>query len=129
MQERRQQDRRCTHRIVRLERRHGERRMYQRGCKCVVCRGANAAYRRWHYRMRCQGMLPFGAVISPGPTRRLLRRFAVEQLTEAEITRRLGLRGTSLQLSADGITIAKAQRIQALFQFIMAEGPPEVPAA
>ena len=90
---------------------HGTARQYGRGCRCLCCRAAYAAYRqrsRWlqaHHRPRRVAVLV---------ARRLLRTLETEGWTRGRIAHALGRRWPSLRLGTQWVqarTLAKLRRL------------------
>lgn len=95
---------------------HGSRAGYQRGCRCLACRAANAQYSVGYYRDGEPRLLP------SDPYDRKLRAMHREYLTWAEVGRRLGLHGACPCVHhRSRIRRTTARRILRLWQDCMGE--------
>ena len=95
---------------------HGTRRQYLRGCRCLPCAAANAAYLRDYMRERRQGAPPrLGSAVSIVDTWRQIRQLQCEQFTKAAIARALGVQRLRLELYAGGrVTLRNACKVRRL---------------
>lgn len=108
---------------------HGTRARYGRGCKCVSCRSANAAYESEYRRLKREGKSPLGAKVASIETWRLIRQLKADDVSEADIAQRTGLSTKRGQLRlATGrhavVTLRSALLVQRVFREFMvgAEG-------
>lgn len=76
---------------------HGERAWYQRGCRCLLCRAANARYEAGRRKARAHGEhLPMEK--APGyVTSRQIQSLRAEGFTWARLSRVLGLHRNTLR--------------------------------
>jgi hypothetical protein len=101
---------------------HGTRQCYQRtGCDCTPCRAAEATYRATLRRQWATGKPPLGAHISAADTWRKIRQLHQEQLSNADIASRLGLKRRRLEWQADVVTVRTAVKVRLLFRLLMNE--------
>ena len=70
---------------------HGTRTVYKRGCRCLPCRAANAAYARGWYRSTQQGRLLLGARCSAVEAWHLLRWLKREGMTAQRLGYEFGI--------------------------------------
>lgn len=93
---------------------HGTRTRYQRGCRCLPCRSANATYEA-EYRDRKRRGLPLpGALVRAVDTWRYIRVLRREYDTESSLAHRLGYADRHIQIGRVLIrheTAAKIRRI------------------
>lgn len=102
---------------------HGQRRTYAQGCRCRPCKVSNAAYQqRLVARKRAGRPMP-GAKVDAKETWKLIHRLMAERFTKAMIARALGLRGKSLKLHPDRVTVRNALKVRRLFRQRMGEPP------
>lgn len=95
---------------------HGLRRTYAAGCRCLECKVANAVYEQQRLARHRKGLPLMGAKVDAAETWKLIRRLQAERFTKAMIARALGLRGKSLKLDADRVTVRNALKVRRLFR-------------
>lgn len=103
---------------------HGTRARYQRGCRCLTCRSANAAYESEYRRLKREGKQALGAKVSAVETWRLIRQLKAEDVTEADVAQRTGLavKAGHLRLAHGRrpfITLRSALKVQLVFRELM----------
>lgn len=103
--------------------RHGIRAAYKRGCRCLPCRAANAAYEALRYRRRCRGETAVSRTIE---ARRRVRQLEREGYTKPRIAKLAGWRdGRGYHVTfrrGQGIRRVTLGRILRLARFAMLEG-------
>lgn len=82
-------------------REHGTRSSYQAGCHCVLCKSAEASYRRALRRTRAYGKHPLGMLVPAFETAHRLRQLQTEGFTEADLAALLGLHRHRLELHTE----------------------------
>lgn len=107
----------------RIEPCHGRRKDYQAGCRCVRCKGANAAYQQSRRLHQAKGEIPPGAYVSGRQMWRQIDKLQAEGFQLAEIARRLGLKRPCLELHHQTVRQRSVLRMQAFYDALMAEGP------
>lgn len=75
---------------VAIDRRHGERRSYQLGCRCVQCRAANASYQQRRYADRKAGRAALGSHVPSARLHIMMKVLRIEQLSNGEVAAILG---------------------------------------
>ncbi len=89
-------DRRHSERRIALytdlarERRHGERRHYQAGCRCLPCRAANAQYLAHWRRLRVEGRAPLGRLVPATRVHTWMKVLRLEHFRRADVMRAIG---------------------------------------
>jgi hypothetical protein len=97
---------------------HGTRRCYRQGCRRVECRAANAAYQRHRRQTLAKGLPLLGAIVKATEAKRRINQLKAEHVPVAKW---LGLKGGSVRLHPDGVTIRKLLKIRALWRKYVAE--------
>lgn len=69
---------------------HGERRTYRRGCRCLVCRVANAQYEAARRQARADGKPRLGSVVPAHKTHIAMKLLRVEGFTHQGVADLLG---------------------------------------
>jgi hypothetical protein len=104
---------------------HGHRGTYQRcGCRCLLCKAAEATYRANLRRRHLTGRPILGQRVSARRTWRRLRSLQIEGFSRADIAAKLGLRCRQLQLQTESITLRNALKVQRLYRTVMLECSP-----
>lgn len=107
-------------------REHGTRALYQRGCRCLPCRSANARYWTQWRQQRQAGIVPLGAIVSAARCHIELRALRGEYQTAAALGTALGWhRNTERVRQARRIRLRTALKVHRLFRqasFVWVEG-------
>jgi glycine/D-amino acid oxidase-like deaminating enzyme len=98
---------------------HGQRATYQHGCRCLLCRAAEATYRRQLRRLKAHGKQPLGALISAAEARRRIRQLQAEHVTKAAIARLLGHAHPILQLDRPAVTVRTHLRLRRIARLLL----------
>ncbi len=96
------------------------RASYTAGCRCIICKAANARYISDLRKKKLKGTLILGAIISAQESKKRLKALHLEQFTQKRLAHELGLRSPQVKVHA-GITLRKHLRIQRVFQAFMTE--------
>lgn len=103
---------------------HGTRATYKKGCHCLPCRAANAAYianlRRRHQR----GLPILGAYVPAHETWRQLRLLTTEYETEAMLAQRLGHKTGRLQYGRKRVRLFTAVKVARQYRLDILAGLP-----
>jgi hypothetical protein len=104
-------------RITDLEPDHGTRARYRRGCPCLPCRAANAAYwLRWHQAQKA-GRKALGSLVSAVEAQRLIRLLKREQWTGEMLARELGKHHDLARLTQqDMITLRTELKVRRVYR-------------
>lgn len=103
---------------------HGTRARYQKGCRCCLCRAAEAQYRASLRGLHARGKLPLGATMSAVETHRLIAKLLIERFTRGQIARAIGLKRPILEFHTDVITVRNALKVRRLYRLrVLGEGP------
>lgn len=89
---------------------HGSRRRYRHGCRCLLCRAAEAAYRAQYRAAAVRGLVPLGRREPAGRTWLQVHQLRVEGFSRADLARRLGLRRATL-VPHDGRVTVRVRRL------------------
>ena len=103
--------------IARAE--HGLRVVYQRGCRCLPCRAAEARYRATLRRQDLRGEVPLGRTVPAGLLWRRVRTLILEGLSEEAICRALGVK--ALHFGQDRVTVGSQLRVERLYRRVVGE--------
>lgn len=102
---------------------HGIRAIYQKGCRCLLCRSAEASYRAALRRRHLRQLPILGTLISPVEARRRIRQLRNEGYTKDRIAQMAGWRDGHLRCAtSDRIRLATLVRIRRVARFAMLEG-------
>lgn len=69
---------------------HGDRRQYQLGCSCPLCKAAEARYRTHLRSLHRAGTVPLGALVAARDAARLVRALLSEAYTRRDLGAYLG---------------------------------------
>ena len=104
----------------RVERnRHGTRTLYQAGCRCLLCRAANAQYSAALRQRRLHGRAVLGTLVPAHQVHRLLRRLLAEYGT---VRRLLQAVGVSRWPGAAQVRRRTAARVARLWRQVQHDG-------
>jgi len=95
---------------------HGTRRRYQRGCDCLPCRAANAAYVT---RYRRDAVPSLHSRIDAGHAKKRVRQLKAEGFTDGMIAAALGV--TQFNLRGTTVTRLTHLQLEALYQARVAD--------
>jgi hypothetical protein len=112
-------DRRQTYRGGRraLDYAHGTRALYKRGCTCLLCRAAEAAYRGDLRKQHATGHVPLGSLVSAAPVWRMFGILLGEQYRKGHLALLLGRRVPKLNgLGRHRVTRRTALKVRRLFR-------------
>lgn len=114
-------DRRQRNQPVSIERRHGERRTYQTGCRCLPCCAANAHYQEYYRTLLRTGRVPLGSRTDARETWRLITHMEREGFSRTDIARLLGLKRPILELHHVLVTVRNALKIRRLVRLKLSD--------
>lgn len=113
----RQYDRRQQATTVPVDRRHGQRRTYRCGCRCTLCRAANAARSARQYRAAKIDAPMLGARVPAARTHILMRVLRCEGFTHGDVAKLLGWHGNYARIyHARTVTLRTQRQIERLIQ-------------
>jgi hypothetical protein len=95
---------------------HGTRKQYQTGCRCLLCRAANAEYQATLRVQQAKGLTPLGRLVPAGGLQRRLRTLLLEQYHRTEIARALGLHPATLRLHRKRVRYRTALLVERLYR-------------
>lgn len=101
----------------------GTRVAYRRGCRCMPCRAAEAAYRRDLRLLHARGIHSWGMRLDAAEARQMLRAFRTEGQSRRETARRLGYLNPGPYRLYTQITVRRFLKLRRLYRLTMAEGP------
>lgn len=106
---------------------HGTRAAYKRGCACLPCRAANAAYVQHYRRTTTTGKRLLGSRIPAARTHILMRALRAE-MSRAELARRLGWHANNYARVQHAATVTLRQALKVLRLYRAMQGEPDRPA-
>lgn len=95
---------------------HGTRSLYQRGCRCLLCRAAEAAYRADLRRQQAHGKLQMGALVDARAMWRLIAVLLNEQYRKGQLALLLGMKRPILRLGRAKVTRETDLKVRRLYR-------------
>jgi len=108
---------------------HGTRACYQKGCRQLTCRAAEARYRANLRATHRTGKLPLGARVPAKEAWILIRRLKLEHFKKQDIAARLGLRSRKLRLHYEAVTVRNLLKLRRLAREVLWEPASDSPDA
>lgn len=109
---------------------HGARASYQAGCKCLLCKAAEAAYRSSLRLRKAKGLPLLGSLVSAVEARRRIRQFKREGYSKRRIAHMAGWKNGHIQVGGrQRMRLRTLARIRRVASFAMLEGAEELPDA
>lgn len=91
---------------------HGTRKAYKLGCRCLLCKAANADYQRQLYAASKQGKPPLGSYVPASEVWRRIKQLKAERVSRALLAKQRGLKRAKLDVHPERVRLKTLLRFR-----------------